>query len=432
MRSLAWPSKDAYYRRLFGSHDFWLEVDVLDLNEKPVASATLLDGQVDIIASDNGVRRTASLTLIDDQNALDFGVTAAWSGTSLWVNRLVRVQHVIDVDGTDVAATCFVGAPTTIARNGAEVDVSLSDKAILANRGSKPYTVHKGADAVAAVKAIMADCTGEFHFRLPASTGRRLSKDYSVGWDDSASPFAVASRIASKELGWHLLYDASGYLMMRAMPTASVLAIPYVTEPPNTSVDFAGEVNWVQVTGKATTTTNKQHQTIKTQPQAIAQLAASDPLSPSSLARNGVPRYLPLLVSDDSLTSTAQVKASATAALKAGVPAKVTQEYSVIPVFNLDADDIVTLAVSGANPVVRVSTASIPLGVASDMTIGRTVISRKPPRVRSRVQKLRWRQTTKKTKHHWRDKKGKKHTSTSTKHGWKKLPSERSAKDRRV
>jgi len=417
---MLWPTKDtdAYLARIFGSHDFWIEVEVLDLNEKPVASATLLDGQIDIIPSDNGVRRTASVTLIDDENALDFGVAAAWSGTSLWVNRLLRITHHVTLAGADVATVCFVGPPKTMARNGAEVDVELADKAWLANRGSKPYTVRVGMDAVAAVRSIMTTCTGEFRFRFPSSTGRRLKASYSVGWDDTASPFAVAARIARVELGMQLLYAADGALLMRKLPTGSSMKVPSVTAPPNTSVDLSALVNWAQVTGK---TTENQKGTLKTKPQAIAQLVAADPSSPESLARKGVPRYLPLIVSDDGLASLADVKARATQELQDGGRGKVTQEYSCIPFFHADADDIITLNIAGPDPVVRISQATIPLGVTSDMTIGRNVWARKPPRVRSRVRLLKSRKISHKIKRHWTDKKGKKHTSTRTKSHWTKF-----------
>lgn len=425
MLTLSWPSKQAYLDRLFSSHDFWVEVDVLDLNEKPVASATLLDGQVDIIAAgsgDPGVRRTASLTLIDDSNALDFGVASAWSGTSLWVNRLVRVTHVLKVAGREVPAVCFVGVPRTIARNGAEVDVQLADKAALANRGSRPYTVRKGMDAIGAVTAIMRDCTGEFRFRFPASTGRRLSKNYSVGWDDKTAPILVAAAIARRELGMQLLYAADGALLLRKAPATSSMTVPSVTAPPNASVDLSALVNWAQVTGKATEKRVSKTQQIKTQPQAIAQLVASDPSSPSSLARKGVPRYLPLIVSDDALTSTAAVKERATVELQRGGRAQVTQQYNAIPFFHADADDLVTLKVAGSDPVVRISQASIPIGVAADMTIGRNAWSRATPRVRSHVRLLKWRKLTTKHKHTYRDKHGKKHTTTrSHTSDWKKV-----------
>lgn len=421
---MLWPDADrsAYLTRLFGSHDFDVRVEVLNLDEKPIASATMLDGQVDIIAPDNGIRRTASITLLDDSHALDFGVSAAWSGTSLWVNRLLRVTHVLTVDGSEASTVCFVGVPKSIARNGAEVDVNLADKAALANRGSKPYTVRKGMDAVAAVRAIMTNCTGEFRFRFPATAGKRLSKNYSVGWDDKVSPFAVASAIARRELDMQLLYAADGALLMRKVPQSSSMRVPGVTAPPNASVDLSALINWAQVTGKATSKRTSKTQQIKTQPQAIAQLAAADPSSPSSLARRGVPRYLPLIVSDDSLTSLAAVKTRAVTELQRGGRAQVTQEYNTIPFFHADADDLVTLAVAGVDPVVRVSTGTIPLGVGGDMTIGRNVWSRTMPRVRSHVQLLKWRKITTKHKHSYRDKKGKKHTVTrSHTSDWKKV-----------
>lgn len=411
MLTLQWPSKAAYRSRIFGSHDFAVAVEVLDLNEKPVGTATFDDGQINLQPPANGIRRTASLTLFDPEGALDFATSAAWSGTSLWANRLVRVTHTVAVPPypgapetawRDVDCVCFVGVPRAMSRDGAEVDVELDDKAALANRGSMPYTVHKGHNAVDAIKKIMTDRTGEFRFRFPTSP-RRLSRPYSVGWDDTASPFAVASKIARRELGMQLLYAADGALLLRKKPTTSSLRVPYLTAPAVGDVDFSGMDNRVQVTGKAKESkvgSGKNKQTIKTQPQAIAQVPSRDLDSPASLARKGVPRYLPLLVADDSLTTLAQVKAAAVEKLTAADGPAVTRQTSCVPFFHADADDIVTLEVKGDDTAMRLVTCSIPLGVGGDMTIGAQARVRKPKRVKSHVRRLRWHQVTVGTKKH--------------------------------
>lgn len=398
MLTLAWPDKADYLDRLFSSHDFDIQVEILDLNEKPVGTAILDDGQINLQAADKGVRRTASLTLSDPAGALEFGTNTAWSGTSLWANRLVRVSHVLVVDDTEVHCTCFVGVPTRMSRDGAEVDVELSDKAALANRGSEPYTVKKGRNAVAAIKEILTNCTGEFRFRFPTST-RRLSKDYSVGWDDSASPWMIAARIAHRELGWQLLYAADGAALLRPKPTKPSLRVPSVTSSAVGDVVFDSMNNRVQGTGK-TSTVKHGKQTLKTTPQAIVEVPARDIDSPTSLSRRGVKRYLPLVFTDDSLTTVAQVKAAATERLQASDSPAVTRQVTCIPFFHADADDLVSLGIPGADATMRLIEASIPLGVAGDMSIGSQSKVRKPKRVKSRVRLLVQHQVTSGRKGH--------------------------------
>lgn len=390
MLSLGWPTKRAYLQRLFSSHDFAVEAEILDLDERPLGDAVLLDGEVQIIEdSGDGVRRTASVTLSDPAGALDFSTSAAWSGTSLWANRLLRLTHVLEVGGEDVRCVFFLGVPTSLSRDGAEVDVSLSDKAALANRGAPPLTVAAGKNAVEAIRQIMAERTGEFRFRFPTST-RRLSQDYAVGLEDEVSPMAVAREIARRELGMQLLYAADGALLLRPMPAAPSLTVPGVTAPLQSSVDFSAMRNWVQVTGKTADMVNKYGTTVRTMPRAVAQVDGDVLGSPESLKRRGVLRYLPLVIADDALTTVTQVKDRAEAELRAADRAESAQQFQIIPFFHGDADDLVRIGTDGANPTVRMNRATIPAGVGGDMTLGRNMRARRAPRVASSVRLWKW------------------------------------------
>jgi hypothetical protein len=404
MLTLDWPSKDAYLARLFASHDARIDVDVLNLNEQVVGTARFLDGQIDLQDATNLVRRTASLTVSDPAGALDFSAASTWSGSSVWVDRLVRVRHTIQVETLDVTAVCFVGPPTQLSRSGAEVSLTCSDKAALAMRGSAPFTVKQGANAVDAIRLLLASCTGEFHFRFPTSP-RRLSADYSVGWDDASAPMVVAARIAVVELGMRLTYASDGYALLRVVPQGSSLTIPGATEQASSTVDFTTLNNYVRVSGKATTKTSGKV-TTKTQPLAIAQVAPASSISPASLARRGVPRYLPLVISDDSYTKTAQVSDRADTELASSDRLEASTQFSCVPFFHADSDDVVTVQVDGAYNAVRLTTGSIPLGTGGDMSIGTTRIVSRQPRHKSRVEVLRWRQyktgPKKHRKVHWK------------------------------
>jgi len=400
--------REAYRERIFSTHDYRVNATLLTLEEKPVGDLSVLDGQINF-QTGNGVRRTATLTISDPAGALDFTGAQMYSGSTVWLDRLVRITHSIKVPGYGinlghgadvVQVTCFIGPPSTISRDGAEVTLELQDKAALAMRGSKPYTVPKGMNARTAIRNILANCAGEFRFKLGTGT-RRLSKPYSVGWDDTASPWAVAYRIASAELGMRLYYTTDGYAALRKVPTASSFTVPHVLDQAATSMDFTTVDNIVQVTGKQATSTKDAAKgsglpkgttiTKTTQPRATAQLPASNPLSPQALARKGVPRYLPLLVSDDSITKTSQAKTRAANELGKDDRLQGQPQYDVIPFFHGDVDDLVNIRTPTGLHTVRLSTVSIPLGVGGPMTIGTQRWVSRAPRLNVKAWQVRTR-----------------------------------------
>jgi hypothetical protein len=388
MQPLATGAKlAAYHARLLSSHDFRVFIDVLNLDEVMTGSATFIDGQVNLEPHPGPVRRKATLTLSDPDGALDFSNASAWSGTSIWVDRLVRVRHVIQVPGHgEMTAVPFIGPPTALARNGAEVQVECSDKAALAMTGARPYTAAKGTNAVQAIRNILTLCTGEFRFRLPSST-RRLSKNYVVGLSAEASPILVAQAIAWTELGMRLHYSCDGYAMARVVPGGPVASLGWVTEVANASVDFTALANFVQVTG-GEVSKKVGVNTVKTRAISTATVASSSPISPERLKRKGVTRYLPLVVGEDAYRKTTQTAARAKTELARASKVQDDVGASTIPMFHLDSDDLVYVNTTATgNQTLRLETASIPLGVGGDMTIGHTLWVSKvaAPRVASRI-----------------------------------------------
>lgn len=404
MLTPAGVSVKAYQERIFGSGDFSVDLDILDLNERVVGSGRLLDGQINFHDASAPCRRTADFTLSDPAGALDFAAASSWSSTSVWVNRLLRLRHTVLVGTVEVSVVAFVGPPSQMSRSGAEVSVSCDDKTALALRGAPPYVVKEGRNAVDAIRAILADCTGEAHFRFPTST-RRLSKDYAVGWEDAASPWLVANRIAAVELGMQLIYAADGFALLRVVPNSSVMIVPAITEPASASIDFTTINNHVRVFGGETTKTTGKT-TIKTQPFAAATVDARSPISPLSLARNGVTRYLPLVITESAYTKTAQVEARAAFELQRTDRLMTTSEFACVPFFHADVDDCVTVKIPGGSQLVRMVNVSIPVGVADDMSIGAIRPVSAQPAFKTRTQKLKWKKyTTGKKGHrktHWK------------------------------
>lgn len=389
----------AYLNRLFSSHDYRVHLDVLDMNETPIGSAVLLDGQVNMLSGDNVIRRTATFSISDPTGALDFSGAASWSGSTVWVDRLIRVRHVLTVPGVpggQVTTTPFIGVPSKISRNGADVAVECQDKTALAVRGSAAYTVNKGTNAVGAIRSILQKCTGEFRFRLGSST-RRLSKPYSVGLTDETSPWTIATRIARSELGMQLIYSCDGYATLRRTPSTTALVVPFVTDHATSDVDFTSLVNYVRVLGKVTTSTKKSGSTTvtsTTQPIANAQ-AVSGNITPTALSRKGVRRYLPLVITEEAYSTAAQVKTRATSELAAGSRLDNAPKFACVPFFHADPDDIVRFNVPGNDVTVRLGDVSIPLG-PGEMSVGTVRWVSAAPRRSTSATYIRTRKTTRK------------------------------------
>lgn len=347
----------AYYARLFSSHSFRVSADVLDLDENVIGSAELIDGQVNLQRGE-GVRRTGSFVLADPDGALNFDADSIWGG-SMWADRMIRITHSLDVPGYGtVTAVPFLGPPSVLSRAGGQISVECQDKTALAMRGSQPLTVREGANAVAAIRKIMADCTGEFRFRFPTANQKRLTRDYSVGWADEASPWAVCQKIA-RFLGMQLVYDGDGALVLRKVPTSPVATFTAdrsILELPDTSIDFTKVVNHVRVKGSGVSSTGSL-------PNMYA-------LAPGKLKRKGVPRFLPLLIEESSYKTQREANDRLDRELNRAGKLDEQVGASVVPAFHLTSDDPVRLSTPDGDMTVALSETSIPVAASGAMSIG--------------------------------------------------------------
>lgn len=385
---------DAYLRHVLGSHNFTITADVLDLAMRPIGSIqeTLLDGQVNI-QSVGPVRRTCTLTFFDPDNTLQFDSDSPFA-TALFLDRMVRVRHVVFVPNVGtVAATPFVGPVTSVSRDGDILSVECQDKAALVARGRVPLTVKKGSNAVAAIKRIMT-AAGERHFRLPDASKRRLPKAYTVGWTDEASPWVVCEKIAAY-LNLQLGYSCDGYLTLRPLPAnfAATFNQTTITSQIQTTFDATQIVNTARVEGtkkpkqqpKGSKTT-----TVKEEKIAVTVTARdSHPLSPVKLGRNGAGRYLPVIIQGGEYAKQSDARASGQRLVRNGLAAATaTASITCVPLFHLDNDDLLRAQTDSTAVKLRLNEGSIPLGVGGDMTIGTqrnvSVKSRKRKRSRAR------------------------------------------------
>lgn len=383
----------AYHARISGSHDYTLTADILDMNENVIGPASLIDGQIDIMR-ETQVRRTARVTLSDPDRALGLDGDSVFTGSAA-ANRMLRIRHTVEVPGFgEVTCTPFVGPFVRVNRNGATLDVEAHEKTHLAITGCQPLTVPRGMNAMAAVRKIMADRTGETRFRLPTGVRYRLRRPYSVAWPDESSPWVRVQQI-THATGMQAYYTCDGYLSARPQSSAPVLefgpeGVP-VTSAPAADVDFTQIVNYARVEADKIIVVRKLDP------------ASVHPFSPGVLGRNGVPRYLPSLTEISgpgsaptkpgtnhrpasksewtkysqevekfeaaSRSITSKAVGIAEARLAEGLRQNLNLNFSAVPVFHLDYGDPIRVVTQEGSAVVRFTQASIPL-TQGDMSVG--------------------------------------------------------------
>lgn len=385
---LAGPDLRAYHAHIASPHDFDIEVEVLTMEERRVSSIKVLtsrgnevgflDGQVNIQREGN-IKRTATFTLFDPDRSLHLDPDSPFAG-AVFANRMIRYTHVVTVPGVGkVRAVAFVGPITGASREGDVLNLTASDKAVLAVEGCQPKTAKKGKNAVDAIRDIMADCTGERRFRFPKNHKARITKSggYSVGWKSEASPWLVCQKIAAS-INMQLFYSCDGYLTLRRRPKTPVLAIGQsglLTGAPRSEYDISGVRNHVRVSG------HKNDKT-KVTIHAVDEAGKKHPFGPRNpdFSRNGAPRLLPLLIDDSDIKKQSVAKKRAGEELDKALPMGVQSSFPNVPVFHLDFGDLVRVVSDFGDGVVPFVSGSIPLGLGGDMTTGTQKVVSRPRR----------------------------------------------------
>lgn len=364
----------AYHRLLQAPHDFTIDIDVLDLDEKHVGSVKairsnrdgmgFLDGQVNL-QRDGLVKRTATFTFYDPDSALHLDNESVFAG-AVFADRMIRVRHTVVVPGVgEVTATPFIGPVIKPSREGDILTVECQDKTRFAVEGRPHKTVKKGRLAVEAIEEIMRDCTGETRFRLPKNHKARLSRSYSVGWKAEASPWKVCQKIAA-QINMQLIYACDGALLLRPKPRHAVLELSddgALTGSPRSDYDVTQIRNIVRVTGEQN---KKKHINIG----AVARAKPKHPHSPESLKRNGVLGFLPELIDDSSIRKHAKAQQRANDVLEDRLPMGVTASFPGVPFFHLDYADPILAHTEWGSVRIPFIEGSIPVGLSGDAEYG--------------------------------------------------------------
>ena len=344
-------------------------VSVLDRNEEPSGSAVpAIAGSVSVDTSGD-VTRSAELTVLDPDGSLGFEAGSPGSG-ALYADRFVQIDYGI-ADAALVMhwTPIFRGPVVRYDRSHPEVTIAAQGKESLGLAPNLPLfkgaavNVHKGArldDAIATVAAAM----GETRLSIPRIPDR-LGERVSVG--RTKEPWKTILRLAH-DGGFQAFYNGAGTLVIRTPPPrplwsfdAELLSFPAV------SYDLGGDFrNVVRVVGEAK---SGKH---AAPPSYTAEPPPGDPLSPRSLARNGVPRCVAEYIEVDK-PALAAVRAIAKRELAARMRQAVAVSFEALTVPGLEEDDPCIVAVPGALDPVAFTARTFSIALGTDqMSLGET------------------------------------------------------------
>jgi hypothetical protein len=374
----------AQYHALLQSHHF-LQVNLtimdLDHNEQTDVGVRLVDGQVTFDA-DADITRSLNLDLFDPTGALHLDSKSPDDG-ALFADRMIRVRYrVINPLGTlSWSVPIFTGPVTMLDRNDAVVHVEAQGKECLSSTtvwSTKTYK--KGARVTTTIKSILVDMVGENQYVIP-DLSNVLPRNVSVGpvankdggfTDDNKSPWKVAKDLASS-IGYQLFYDGNGHVQMRKKQTAPIFTFRQdaggcLKSVPVIGFDTTKVINCVEVFGKMPEKTTGT--TAKKQPHYRLVAPKAHPLSPWSLGRSGGPRYLPLVITDDTILSDSDAQARAKDELNHGMLASLNTSYDSLVIPHLEENDVVRLQATKYTTDHLMKQFAIPLTAAGTMTVG--------------------------------------------------------------
>lgn len=374
---LSSAQKRTFEALLASHHSIDVFISILDMNHDELTdvSARLLDGQVTIDAGAQ-ITRSLQLELLDPTRALHLDSKSPNDG-AMFADRMIRVRYSI-VDPLGVTRfTCpvFTGPIVSLDRSGVAIGVTCLGKEHL---GLFPAwnarTFKKGTQIDDTIRAILRDVIGENKYVIPDIT-TKLPRNVSVGGD--RLPWDVAKKLAAS-VGYQLFYDAMGTARMRKRSSASVFTFREgaggtVKTNPEAGFDIDSVVNAVEVFGKKPESASGS--TTKKQPHARVVADKSHPLSPWSLGGDGTagnrkPRYIPVIIEDDSITTDAEALTRAKERLAQGLleSTQVTFDTLVIP--HLEELDVVRVATEQVTTNFALKQFAVPLTAAGQMSVG--------------------------------------------------------------
>lgn len=342
-------------------HSVRVTVQLLTLNHVYLAdlSDQLLDGQVSIDANAE-VTRTLALELFDPDHTLKLDSTAPADG-ALFYDRMIRVVYSVKSELLPrwVDVPVFCGPITKMTRTVDKINVECQGKESLVTPPSVANVSRvfgKNTNRAALVRAIMAAHGGETKFSIPAYGNTTTGP---VTLTSETNIWQIVKAINGSFSTRQLFYDGRGVLVMRSTPTASTYTFKTgpggnVTTVPTVDYDISNVRNVVRVNGAIPAGK-------KTPITYQATLPRTHPMNHVAMGRNGVPRVLREIVTDDNVKTAAQAKALAVAQLNSLSLQYVDIKFDALVAPHLEPMDVYTLRTGDFSMSARVGQMTIPL-----------------------------------------------------------------------
>lgn len=370
-----------FHAALAQSHEIRVKLTVLDLNENPISTVSnrLLDGQVNV-NMDEEVTRSATLSILDPNRTLQFDTGNPADG-ALYFDRMMKVEYGVEVPGLGwVDVPVITGPVKKFDRTDQVANVEIQGKEMLAKSEVwRPITIKKGARITDAIETIMRQRAGEANFAI-IDLPNKLVKDLSLS--SRSVPWRVCLQLAAG-VNRQLFYDGDGILQLRAWPLNTIMEFKsgqnsMILTPPQVSFNHDNFYNGVQVTGgirKGITKTDNDPKTkaptlAAATVTAYAQAAADHPLSPSRLARNGVPYYKIEFIDDTAIVDPAAAQSLAVARLRQRLLEELTVAFDALPAPHLEPGDILRIVTEDSAIAFKLRKFSIPLTSGGKMPLG--------------------------------------------------------------
>lgn len=370
--------RDDYFAILRDSHNVRVRVIMMDTDHAILDYLTdrLIDGTVDIDA-EGDVTRSLSMTLMDPDHDLNLDTFKHANGKPYYTT-MFRISYDIkkftDVDYVNVPI--FTGPITSLDRDGGLLNIECASKEIMASEGLwSGRSWLAGTRKREVIKNGMQELFGENFFDMD-QIASDLGHDWSLKRGDDA--WERFQNLA-KNMSCQLYYTGKGELRLRKRNLDPVFTFTeqWLTSIPHVGYDLESVRNAVRVTGGRNVGDSANYWFSVTAQD-------SHPLSPYSLRRNGVRRYLPVFIEDDSLKTIGETQEAAFTELHKGLVKSSNVEFAALVNPLLEEGDMISIWGGGYFGKTEFAEASIPLAGDAEMSVGFMSESKSPSKKRLR------------------------------------------------
>lgn len=347
-----------YLHDLVHDHEFRVHVTLLDNDEDELTRLTsrtqqLIDGSVTFDATQgaDGVSRQLSITILDVKGRLHCDPDSPAAG-AIGPGQFIQVTRgdFSNRLGKWVDVPVFHGPLTAFGRSGPEVTIEAMGKELylLPPFGTpQAFTFNKGHPVRDVIHDLAAAC-GNTKFNLPRFDATLHKKLTVHKWEPV---WPVIYKLAG-QVNRNVFFNGRGVLTMKAKGANSRKFVFTGGSQGSVLIDTLPTSRWDFLSGEFVNTeigVGADPKGQRKSPTVITTLANADPLSPVSLAWNGVALHAVEKVDNDNWKNTHDIKDANEHALKVKGNADTTSDFESLPIPCLEEFDVVGLNVDIEN-----------------------------------------------------------------------------------